>query len=96
LPNTGSGITDSAIEKWEKNQNRPMESYRVRIVEFLEFDPVADKILSRNERAFKVTVRGKPASGAEASKAGSDRPGLIFDPKASNRRRNSRVSHIDG
>jgi transcriptional regulator with XRE-family HTH domain len=36
----GVGITDSAIEKWEKNQNRPTEPYRCRIVEFLGFDPV--------------------------------------------------------
>jgi DNA-binding transcriptional regulator YiaG len=35
----GLGITDTAIEKWEKNQNRPTESCRRLIVEFLEFDP---------------------------------------------------------
>jgi hypothetical protein len=35
----GFGITDAAIEKWEKNQNYPTEPYRSRIIEFLEFDP---------------------------------------------------------
>jgi transcriptional regulator with XRE-family HTH domain len=35
----GLGITDTAIEKWEKNQNRPTESHRRRIIEFLGFDP---------------------------------------------------------
>ena len=35
----GFNITDTAIEKWEKNQNRPIEPYRSRIVEFLGFDP---------------------------------------------------------
>jgi DNA-binding transcriptional regulator YiaG len=35
----GVGVTDTAIEKWEKNQNRPTEPYRSRIVEFLGFDP---------------------------------------------------------
>jgi DNA-binding transcriptional regulator YiaG len=33
------GITDSAIEKWEKNQNRPTEEHRKLIVEFLGFNP---------------------------------------------------------
>ena len=33
------GITDSAIEKWEKNQNRPTDGHRKRIVEFLGFNP---------------------------------------------------------
>ena len=33
------GITDTAVEKWEKNQNRPTESHRRRIIEFLGFDP---------------------------------------------------------
>ena len=33
------GITDAAIEKWEKNQNRPTDEHRKRIVEFLGFDP---------------------------------------------------------
>jgi len=32
----GLGITDTAIEKWEKNQNWPSEPYRTRITEFLE------------------------------------------------------------
>ena len=35
----GLGITDTAIEKWEKNQNRPTEPYQTRLVEFLGFDP---------------------------------------------------------
>jgi hypothetical protein len=35
----GLGITDTAIEKWEKNHNRPTESHRRRIIEFLGFDP---------------------------------------------------------
>jgi DNA-binding transcriptional regulator YiaG len=35
----GFDITDTAIEKWEKNQNQPTEPYRSRIVEFLGFDP---------------------------------------------------------
>ena len=34
----GFGITATAIEKWEKNQNRPTEPYRSWIVEFLGFD----------------------------------------------------------
>jgi len=33
------GITDTSVEKWEKNQNRPTESHRRRIIEFLGFDP---------------------------------------------------------
>jgi transcriptional regulator with XRE-family HTH domain len=35
----GLGISDSAIEKWEKNQNRPTDRHRKRIVEFLGFNP---------------------------------------------------------
>jgi len=35
----GLGVSDSAIEKWEKNQNRPTDEHRFRIVEFLGFDP---------------------------------------------------------
>jgi DNA-binding transcriptional regulator YiaG len=35
----GFGITDTAIEKWEKNENRPTQPYRSRIIEFLGFDP---------------------------------------------------------
>jgi DNA-binding transcriptional regulator YiaG len=35
----GLGITDTAIEKWEKNQNRPTEEHRKLIVEFLGFNP---------------------------------------------------------
>ena len=33
------GITDSAIEKWEKNQNRPTDEHRNRIVEYLGLNP---------------------------------------------------------
>src|SRR2546425_2291415 len=29
------GISDTAVEKWEKNQNRPTESHRRRIIELL-------------------------------------------------------------
>jgi len=39
ITNTGLGITDTAIEKWEKNQNRPTEFHRRLIIEFLGFDP---------------------------------------------------------
>ncbi len=35
----GLGITDTAIEKWEKNQNRPTDAHRKQIIEFLGFDP---------------------------------------------------------
>jgi transcriptional regulator with XRE-family HTH domain len=35
----GVGITGSAIEKWEKNQNYPTSLNRIRIIEFLGFDP---------------------------------------------------------
>jgi transcriptional regulator with XRE-family HTH domain len=35
----GLGITDTAIEKWEKNQNRPTQPHRQQIVKFLGFDP---------------------------------------------------------
>ena len=35
----GIGITDTAVEKWEKSQNRPTESRRRRIIEFLGLDP---------------------------------------------------------
>jgi transcriptional regulator with XRE-family HTH domain len=35
----GIAFTATAIEKWEKNQNRPTEPYRTRLVEFLGFDP---------------------------------------------------------
>jgi transcriptional regulator with XRE-family HTH domain len=37
----GLGITDSAIEKWEKNQNRPTNHHRELIVGFLGFDPAS-------------------------------------------------------
>ena len=35
----GIEVTDSAIEQWEKNQNRPTAEHRKRIVQFLGFDP---------------------------------------------------------
>ena len=40
----GLGITDTAIEKWEKNQNRPTESHRCRLIEFLGFDPATPNV----------------------------------------------------
>ena len=33
------GITDTAVEKWEKSQNRPTAAHCRRIIEFLGFDP---------------------------------------------------------
>ena len=33
------GVTDSAIEKWEKNQNHPTPEHWARIAHFLGFDP---------------------------------------------------------
>jgi transcriptional regulator with XRE-family HTH domain len=38
------GITDTAVEKWEKRQNRSTESHRRRIIEFLGFDPAAPNL----------------------------------------------------
>jgi transcriptional regulator with XRE-family HTH domain len=35
----GVGMNKSAIEKWEKNQNYPTPLNRIRIIEFLGFDP---------------------------------------------------------
>jgi DNA-binding transcriptional regulator YiaG len=35
----GFGISDTAIEKWEKNENRPTDEHRKPIVEFLGFNP---------------------------------------------------------
>ena len=35
----GFGITNTAIEKWEKNQNRPTDAHRKQIIEFLGFEP---------------------------------------------------------
>ena len=35
----GLGVSDSSIEKWEKNQKRPTEEHRKRIIEFLGFIP---------------------------------------------------------
>jgi hypothetical protein len=39
----GFGITDTAIEKREKNQNRPTDAHRKRIIEFLGFEPATIK-----------------------------------------------------
>ena len=36
----GFGITDTATEKWEKNQNRPTDAHRKQIIKFLGFEPV--------------------------------------------------------
>jgi transcriptional regulator with XRE-family HTH domain len=35
----GVGMTKTAIEKWENNQNHPTPTNRIRIIEFLGFDP---------------------------------------------------------
>jgi DNA-binding transcriptional regulator YiaG len=35
----GLGVGGSAIQKWEKNEKRPTEEHRKRIVEFLGFNP---------------------------------------------------------
>jgi transcriptional regulator with XRE-family HTH domain len=35
----GLEVTDSSIEKWEKNQSRPTEAHRRQIINFLGFDP---------------------------------------------------------
>jgi hypothetical protein len=40
----GFGLSDTAIEKWEKNQNRPTESHRRRIIEFLGVDPTTPNL----------------------------------------------------
>ena len=40
----GLGITGSAIEKWEKNQNRPTPVHRKMIVGLLGFDPVSKNL----------------------------------------------------
>ncbi|MBM3883525.1 MAG: hypothetical protein FJ387_28110 [Verrucomicrobia bacterium] len=33
------GVTDGAVERWEKNLNRIREPHRTRIIEFLGYDP---------------------------------------------------------
>ena len=39
----GVGVTDTAIEKWEKNQNRPTSEHKNQIIQFLGYDPaIAD------------------------------------------------------
>jgi len=35
----GVGMTKAAIEKWEKHINYPTQPNRVRIINFLGFDP---------------------------------------------------------
>jgi DNA-binding transcriptional regulator YiaG len=40
----GIGITDTAVEKWEKNQNHPTAAHRSRIIEFLGFDPATPNL----------------------------------------------------
>jgi transcriptional regulator with XRE-family HTH domain len=35
----GVGITATAVEKWEKNQNRPTNEHKNQIVQFLGFEP---------------------------------------------------------
>ena len=35
----GGGMTETAIEKWEKNLNYPTAPFRSKIVRFLGFDP---------------------------------------------------------
>jgi transcriptional regulator with XRE-family HTH domain len=40
----GLAISDSAVEKWEKNQNRPTDEHRKRLVEFLGFDQATAKM----------------------------------------------------
>jgi transcriptional regulator with XRE-family HTH domain len=35
----GVGMTKTAVEKWEKNINYPTPPNRIRIIEFLGFDP---------------------------------------------------------
>jgi transcriptional regulator with XRE-family HTH domain len=35
----GVGMTMTAIEKWETNRNYPTPPNRIRIIEFLGFDP---------------------------------------------------------
>jgi transcriptional regulator with XRE-family HTH domain len=35
----GISVTDTAIEKWEKNLNHPTDPHRTKIVRFLGFDP---------------------------------------------------------
>lgn len=39
----GMGVTDTAIEKWEKNINYPTAPYRFKIIRFLGFDPELEK-----------------------------------------------------
>jgi transcriptional regulator with XRE-family HTH domain len=45
------GITASAVEKWEKNQNRPTLEHLRRILEFLGFDPTLKILTGGFERS---------------------------------------------
>ncbi len=36
----GVGVTDSAIEKWEKDQNRPTEEHLKRLIDFIGYAPI--------------------------------------------------------
>jgi len=56
----GLGVTDSAIEKWEKNQNRPTVPYRTRIIGFLGFDPETAKPTGGS---YALPVGDLPSSG---------------------------------
>ena len=33
------GVTDNAVERWERNQSRPLPEHQKRIIEFLGYDP---------------------------------------------------------
>jgi transcriptional regulator with XRE-family HTH domain len=39
----GLGVTDGAVELWEKGKNRPTPIHRAKLVEFLGFDPELTK-----------------------------------------------------
>jgi transcriptional regulator with XRE-family HTH domain len=38
----GFDLSNGAIENWERNENRPSEPYRRKLVNFLGFDPELD------------------------------------------------------
>ena len=59
----GFGVTDRAIEKWEKNQNRPTESHRRRIIEnSSESDPATPNVTgeSRKLEGWEVATPTSP------------------------------------
>jgi len=71
----GLGITDSAIERWEKNQNRPTPEHRNGIVDFLGFDPALAKT---DRRSLTMTLLGschrlKRSAGSRLMSHGSIR-----------------------